>query len=140
MPILVALLVSLIPFLLPLSPPAFADVVKKRASAATKVIRTARKLRPWKPFPIDFNSAVFGAFVFAIPTIVYHQITKARKKPPLILNPDKVSKATIIGNLTETTFFCRCWQSSSFPYCDGTHNKYNEATGDQLGPVGIVKV
>ncbi|HJN38391.1 MAG TPA: CDGSH iron-sulfur domain-containing protein [Gammaproteobacteria bacterium] len=26
---------------------------------------------------------------------------------------------------------CRCWQSKSFPFCDGG----NESTGDSLGPI-----
>jgi CDGSH-type Zn-finger protein len=35
--------------------------------------------------------------------------------------------------------YCRCWQSGTFPRCDGKHMKHNEATGDNLGPL-IVSV
>lgn len=35
--------------------------------------------------------------------------------------------------------FCRCWQSGTFPLCDGAHAKHNEATGDNVGPL-IVSV
>mmetsp|Transcript_86552 Transcript_86552/g.242402 ORF Transcript_86552/g.242402 Transcript_86552/m.242402 type:complete len:104 (-) Transcript_86552:91-402(-) len=33
--------------------------------------------------------------------------------------------------------FCRCWRSKTFPYCDGTHSKYNEESGDNVGPLII---
>jgi len=35
--------------------------------------------------------------------------------------------------------FCRCWKSKSFPYCDGSHNKHNLTTGDNVGPLLIKK-
>jgi len=31
--------------------------------------------------------------------------------------------------------YCRCWRSKKFPYCDGSHNKHNETTGDNVGPL-----
>lgn len=36
--------------------------------------------------------------------------------------------------------FCRCWQSATFPYCDGAHKKINAETGDVLGPVVVTGV
>uniref|UniRef100_A0A061S3A4 Mitochondrial cytochrome n=1 Tax=Tetraselmis sp. GSL018 TaxID=582737 RepID=A0A061S3A4_9CHLO len=30
---------------------------------------------------------------------------------------------------------CRCFRSSTFPLCDGSHNKHNEETGDNAGPL-----
>ena len=30
---------------------------------------------------------------------------------------------------------CRCYKSSSFPFCDGSHVEHNKATGDNAGPV-----
>jgi CDGSH-type Zn-finger protein len=34
---------------------------------------------------------------------------------------------------------CRCWKSKTFPYCDGAHNKHNQETGDNVGPLIIQK-
>jgi len=35
--------------------------------------------------------------------------------------------------------YCRCWRSEKFPYCDGSHNKYNEKCKDNTGPLTIMK-
>jgi CDGSH-type Zn-finger protein len=36
--------------------------------------------------------------------------------------------------------FCRCWQSATFPYCDGAHKQINAETGDVLGPVVVTGI
>jgi len=33
--------------------------------------------------------------------------------------------------------YCRCWQSKTFPACDGSHMNHNKATGDNVGPLII---
>jgi CDGSH-type Zn-finger protein len=33
---------------------------------------------------------------------------------------------------------CRCFASKTFPFCDGSHNAHNKATGDNVGPVVII--
>ncbi|KAK4537257.1 hypothetical protein CDCA_CDCA11G3282 [Cyanidium caldarium] len=35
---------------------------------------------------------------------------------------------------------CRCWHSKQFPQCDGSHNAYNKATGDHVGPLVLKAV
>ena len=39
----------------------------------------------------------------------------------------------------EKAVYCRCWKSATFPKCDGAHNKHNEESGDNVGPI-IVSV
>lgn len=34
-------------------------------------------------------------------------------------------------------YYCRCWKSNDFPYCDGSHSKHNQETGDNVGPIGV---
>ena len=31
--------------------------------------------------------------------------------------------------------YCRCWQSGTFPLCDGAHMAHNKETGDNVGPL-----
>ena len=55
------------------------------------------------------------------------------------LDSKKVADSFAIEELGNRTAFCRCWQSSKFPLCDGAHGKHNQACGDNLGPVIITK-
>jgi L-lactate dehydrogenase (cytochrome) len=36
--------------------------------------------------------------------------------------------------------FCRCFKSTKFPLCDGSHGGHNEACGDNTGPLVIKKL
>ncbi|XP_041745882.1 CDGSH iron-sulfur domain-containing protein 1 [Coregonus clupeaformis] len=49
-------------------------------------------------------------------------------------NP-KVVHAFDIEDLGDKAVYCRCWRSKKFPYCDGTHAKHNQETGDNVGPL-----
>ena len=33
--------------------------------------------------------------------------------------------------------YCRCWRSKKFPYCDGSHVKFNKESGDNTGPLVV---
>jgi len=62
-----------------------------------------------------------------------HFNTKHQKSSPKVVNSFDVE------DLDPKTCFCRCWQSKKFPYCDGSHNEYNNQTGDNLGPLILQK-
>ncbi|XP_035220708.1 CDGSH iron-sulfur domain-containing protein 1-like [Stegodyphus dumicola] len=63
---------------------------------------------------------------------------KGRVNKKVQLGTDKVVHSVDIEDIGKKSVFCRCWKSEKFPYCDGSHNKHNEETGDNLGPL-IVK-
>lgn len=60
---------------------------------------------------------------------------KARCNTKVKLGTDKVVDSTDIEDIGEKKAFCRCWKSEKFPYCDGSHNKHNQDTGDNVGPL-----
>lgn len=88
----------------------------------------------------------------AITTIILMTLLKGGKKEkkPIKVNytikqdnPKVVDtvKCPEIENLPQCkdgkVVMCRCWKSSTFPYCDGSHNNHNKETGDNVGPLII---
>ncbi|XP_005861175.1 PREDICTED: CDGSH iron-sulfur domain-containing protein 1 [Myotis brandtii] len=51
-------------------------------------------------------------------------------------NP-KVVHAFDMEDLGAKAVYCHCWRSKKFPFCDGSHTKHNEETGDNVGPLII---
>lgn len=82
-------------------------------------------------------------FFAAIGGVSYATYRLFRPKSPV--NPAikkeeaKVVDCLNIEDLGDKQAFCRCWRSKKFPYCDGTHGKYNTDTGDNVGPLVISK-
>jgi len=109
------------------------------------------------PIPKSFNGfsklssnqlgslALFSIIVFVvIYAILKLLVSLVPKKPPPPLVNRKITKdnpkvvdLVEIEDLAEKLTYCRCWKSSKFPLCDGSHNKHNEETGDNVGPLII---
>ncbi|KAM4621750.1 CDGSH iron-sulfur domain-containing protein 1 [Polymixia lowei] len=51
----------------------------------------------------------------------------------------KVVHSFDMEDISTKAVYCRCWKSKKFPYCDGSHTKHNEETGDNVGPLIIKK-
>ncbi|XP_025023445.1 CDGSH iron-sulfur domain-containing protein 2 isoform X2 [Python bivittatus] len=54
-------------------------------------------------------------------------------------NPKVVNEINIEDLCHTKAVYCRCWRSKTFPVCDGSHNKHNESTGDNVGPLILRK-
>ncbi|KAA0183798.1 hypothetical protein HAZT_HAZT008736 [Hyalella azteca] len=63
----------------------------------------------------------------------------AQVNPCIRKNEAKVVNTVDIEEIGNQKAFCRCWRSEKFPYCDGSHNKHNETTGDNVGPLLVKK-
>jgi len=90
---------------------------------------------------------------FAVLALIVHATVKhvvslvSRRPPPPVINTrvkkdsPKVVDAVEIEDLAqEKISYCRCWKSSKFPLCDGTHNKHNEETKDNIGPLVLMRM
>lgn len=96
---------------------------------------------------IDVNITEWASlvpFVGAVSLIVYMSVQTFKPKPPPQKSPvnlkiqketPKVVNMVDIEDLGEKVTYCRCWRSKKFPLCDGSHNKHNEETGDNVGPL-----
>uniref|UniRef100_A0A7N5K1R5 CDGSH iron-sulfur domain-containing protein 2 n=1 Tax=Ailuropoda melanoleuca TaxID=9646 RepID=A0A7N5K1R5_AILME len=54
-------------------------------------------------------------------------------------NPKVVNEINIEDLCLTKAAYCRYWRSKTFPACDGSHNRYNELTGDNVGPLILKK-
>ena len=43
-----------------------------------------------------------------------------------------------VGAASKPVAFCRCWKSTTFPFCDGSHGGHNEECGDNAGPAVVM--
>jgi CDGSH-type Zn-finger protein len=56
-------------------------------------------------------------------------------KTILLQDHEQPQRATLTIKAGERLALCRCWQSKTFPLCDGAHRAVNEEQGCCLGPV-----
>ncbi|XP_006873620.1 PREDICTED: CDGSH iron-sulfur domain-containing protein 2-like [Chrysochloris asiatica] len=54
-------------------------------------------------------------------------------------NPKVVNEINTEDLCLAKAAYCRYWHSKTFPACDGSHNKHNELTGDNVGPLILKK-
>jgi len=66
-------------------------------------------------------------------------IDKGRVNKMVRMEENKIVDSVDIEDIGKQKCFCRCWKSKSFPYCDGSHNKHNQDTGDNVGPLLVKK-
>lgn len=76
--------------------------------------------------------------------LVSYYLQKRCNKKDLVnkcVNKDspKVVHSFDMEDIGTKAVYCRCWKSKKFPYCDGAHAKHNEETGDNVGPLIIMK-
>lgn len=95
------------------------------------------------------TTAVVTAITTAIILSLVNGIGKKAKKPIKVNytvqqeSPKVVDtvKCPEIENMAQCkdgkVVMCRCWKSSTFPHCDGSHNSHNKETGDNVGPLII---
>ena len=88
-----------------------------------------QQILPWTVSAIAVGYALFVTF------ILYKKKGKVNDK--IQKDCDKVVHTLDVEDIGKKTVFCRCWKSVKFPYCDGSHNKHNEETGDNVGPLII---
>ncbi|VDP94570.1 unnamed protein product [Echinostoma caproni] len=62
---------------------------------------------------------------------------KCHINPNISKHLNKCATVIDVESITGKTAYCRCWRSAKFPLCDGAHNKHNEETGDNIGPLVI---
>ncbi|XP_030621845.1 CDGSH iron-sulfur domain-containing protein 1 isoform X2 [Chanos chanos] len=89
-------------------------------------------------FRISKVAAMLGTYLISR----YFSTPSGQKsKVNLSLNKDsaKVVHSFDIEDIGSKAVYCRCWRSKKFPYCDGSHSKHNEETGDNVGPLIIKK-
>mmetsp|Transcript_4016 Transcript_4016/g.7506 ORF Transcript_4016/g.7506 Transcript_4016/m.7506 type:complete len:136 (-) Transcript_4016:493-900(-) len=67
-------------------------------------------------------------------------------KPPVVNQTIQKDKDKVVDSINmkdypdvEKLVFCRCWKSSKWPMCDGSHVKHNKETGDNTGPLIVNK-
>nr|CAG4651501.1 EOG090X0JRY [Simocephalus serrulatus] len=88
----------------------------------------------------DITSLVYGTCrLSGIFYLLWAMLAKNVVNLNIKKEDSKVVNTFDIEDIGEKKVYCRCWRSAIFPLCDGSHNKHNETTGDNVGPLIIAK-
>ncbi|XP_046844540.1 CDGSH iron-sulfur domain-containing protein 2 homolog B-like [Xenia sp. Carnegie-2017] len=86
---------------------------------------------PW------FSTALLGAYV------IYKLVRKDQRcewvNKSIQKDQPKVVNVIDIEDIDKKTVYCRCWRTKTWPFCDGSHVKHNQCTGDNVGPLVLKK-
>eukprot|EP00009_Paramoeba_aestuarina_P009107 CAMPEP_0201520934 /NCGR_PEP_ID=MMETSP0161_2-20130828/13403_1 /ASSEMBLY_ACC=CAM_ASM_000251 /TAXON_ID=180227 /ORGANISM="Neoparamoeba aestuarina, Strain SoJaBio B1-5/56/2" /LENGTH=106 /DNA_ID=CAMNT_0047919463 /DNA_START=80 /DNA_END=400 /DNA_ORIENTATION=+ len=69
---------------------------------------------------------------------INHKIQKNEPKVATVCQLKDIEDS-VNGSEKGVVAYCRCWKSSKFPYCDGSHVAHNKETGDNTGPLVVKK-
>merc|ERR1711907_50842 len=92
--------------------------------------------------PISVAIGVGIGFACAMLLPALKGSSKSQINPSIEKEKEKVvnmTKASDAYNKDGKVVYCRCWRSKTFPLCDGSHNKYNKESGDNVGPLIVSK-
>ncbi|CAL8088303.1 unnamed protein product [Calicophoron daubneyi] len=84
---------------------------------------------------------LFGAATTGVGYCIYETVmSKAGyRQHPINLDIqkhlDKCVDVVDVESIVDKKCYCRCWRSAKFPFCDGSHKKFNEENGDNIGPL-----
>jgi len=101
------------------------------AATTTDAAATQQQVQPAQAQPVTQASAAAPAAI--------KQEEKVSARPVEVKAPEKKSMAPVRVDLMDgkDKYICRCGQSKNFPYCDGSHDSVNKATGSNWGPLKV---
>ncbi|EJK53120.1 hypothetical protein THAOC_27501 [Thalassiosira oceanica] len=96
---------------------------------------------------LDPVSIAVGVGIGAVLAVTLMPKSSGQINNLILKNEAKVATVCPLKDIEDTVnssdkgvvAYCRCWRSSTFPLCDGSHVKHNKATGDNTGPLVIKK-
>lgn len=94
---------------------------------------------------LDPLSIAVGVGIGAILSIILGGKGPGICNPSIMKGEAKVATVCSLKDIEDTVSksdkgvvaYCRCWRSKKFPYCDGSHVKFNKESGDNTGPLVV---